>query len=148
MSQCLGNWCSDFRLEALNGSRQDRQCAETGIRFILEVLARLPGEDENLNLSVDLGMLYFALGRKTEGEQCCHNLIQAHPNRAAGYVILSDELLRRFREDARDRDHLHRAVQLLEQAMAYPVEDPDDFGVPARLADARELLRANKPARE
>lgn len=55
-------------------------------------------EDKTLNLSGDLGMLYFAVGRDAEGEQCCQQLIRTHPDRAVGYVLLSDELLRRFRK--------------------------------------------------
>ncbi len=139
MSQCLSNWCVDFRLEAVNGALKDRQCGEIGIRFILNVLARLPEEDKELNLSGDLGMLYFAVGRDAEGEACCQQLIRAHPDHADGYVILSDELIRRFRRGVAGRDQLQRGIQLLEQALAYPVADPENFDVPARLADAREL---------
>jgi hypothetical protein len=140
MSQCLSNWCVDFRLEAVNGALKDRQCGEIGIHFIQEVLARLPEEDKDLNLSDDLGILYFAVGRDAEGEQCCQQLIRTHPDRAVGYVILSDELLRRFRKGLTGQEELQRGIQLLEQALAYPVKDPEDFDVPARLTDARELL--------
>jgi hypothetical protein len=140
MSQCLSNWCVDFRLEAVNGALEDRPCGEVGIRFIQEVLARLPEEDKDLNLSGDLGMLYFAVGRDTEGEQLCQQLIRNHPDCAVGYVIWSDELHRRFRKGLTGLDDLRRGIQLLEQALAYPVNDAENFDVPARLADARELL--------
>lgn len=139
MSQCLSNWCVDFRLEAINGALKDRQCGEIGIRFIQEVLARLPAEDQDLHLSGDLGMLYFSVGRDAEAEQHCQQLIRAHPDRAVGYVIQSDELVRRFRKRLVGQDQLRRGVQLLEQALAYPVKDSENFDVPARLADAREL---------
>ena len=139
MSQLLSNWCVDFRMEAINGALKDRQCGELGIRFIQEVLARLPEEDKDLNLSGDLGMLYFAVGLDAEAEQCCQQLIRTHPDRAVGYVILSDELLRRLRKGLAGQDQLQRGIQLLEQALAYPVKDPENFDVPARLADAREL---------
>jgi hypothetical protein len=139
MSQCLSNWCVDFRLEAINGALKDGQCGEIGIRFLQEVLARLPAADQDLNLSGDLGMLYFAVGRDVEAEQHCQQLIRAHPDRAVGYVILSDELLRRFRKGLVGYDQLRRGIQLLEQALAYPVKDADSFDVPARLADARKL---------
>ena len=140
MSQCLPNWCGDFRLEAVNGALKDRHCGEVGIRFIQEVLSRLPEEDKELNLSGDLGMLYFTVGRDAEGEQLCQQLIRNYPDSALGYVIWSDELLRRFRKGLTGLDNLRRGIQLLEQALAFPVNDAEDFDVPARLADARELL--------
>jgi hypothetical protein len=140
MSQCLANWCVDFRMEAINGALKDRPCGEIGIRFIQEVLARVPEEDKDLNLSGDLGMLYFAVGRDHEGEQLCQQLIRTHPDRAVGYVIWSDELLRRFRKGLATQADLQRGIQLLEQALAYPVKDADNFDVPTRLADGRELL--------
>lgn len=145
MSQCLSNWSVDFRLEALNGGFKERQCGEIGIRFIHEMLAQLPAEDKDLNLSGDLGMLYFAVGRGAEGEQCCEQLIRTHPDRAVGYVNLSDELLRRFRKGLVDHDQLRRGIQLLEEALAYPVKDAESFDVPARLAEARELVTPTHP---
>jgi tetratricopeptide (TPR) repeat protein len=140
MSQCLSNWCVDFRLEAVNGALKDRQCGEIGIQFIQEALARLPEEDNDRDLSGDLGMVYFAVGRDTEGEQLCQQLIRDHPDWAVGYVTWSDELLRRFQKGLTGQGDLQRGIQLLEQALAYPVKDPESFDVPARLADARELL--------
>jgi hypothetical protein len=67
-------------------------------------------------------------------------LIRNHPDCAVGYVIWSGELLRRFRKGLTGLDDLRRGIQLLEQALAYPVHDAENFDVPARLADARELL--------
>jgi len=139
MSQHLGNWGGDFRMEALNGALRDPQCGELGIRFIREVLDTLPESDSDLNFSGDLGMLYFAVGREAEGEQWCRRLIETHPDRAVGYVILSDELLRRYRKGEAGREQLDRGIQLLEQALAYPVTDPQNYDVESRLADARTL---------
>ncbi len=141
MSQHLGNWGVDFRMEALNGTLKDRQCGELGIRFIREVLQILPESDSDLNFSGDLGMLYFAVGRDAEGEQWCQRLIQEHPDRAVGYVTLSAELLRHYRKGEAGQDQLDRAIQLLEQALAYPVKDPRDYDVESRLTDARSMRR-------
>ena len=141
MSQFLGNWGVDFRIEAINGALQDRHCGELGIRFIREVLERLPESDSDLNFSGDLGMLLFAVGCDAEGEQWCQRLIQDYPDRAVGYVIISEELLRRFRKGEAGQDQLERGIQLLEQALAYPVKDPRDYDVESRLADARAMRR-------
>lgn len=140
MSQCLSNWSVDFRLETLNAARQDPVCGELGIRFIQGLLAVLPAEDDHLNLSADLAMLCFAVGREAEAEQCCQRLTQDHPDRAVGYVVLSDALVHRASTGQDVEADLERALQLLERAAAYPVKDADSFDVSARLKDARELL--------
>ena len=141
MSQHLGNWGVDFRLEALNGALRDPNCGEVGIRFIREVLETLPESDSDLNFSGDLGMLYFEVGRDVEGEQWCRGLMESHPDRAVGYVTLSDELLRRYRKGQAGREDLARGIQLLEEALARPVTDAKNYDVESRLAEARSLQR-------
>ena len=140
MSQCLSNWSGDFRLEALNASLDDAHCGEIGIRFIRELLEAFPQEDDRLNFRGDLALIYFHLRRDAEAEESCQQLIRDHPERAMGYVTLSDRLLGRRSKAAPDRAKVQRAIDLLEQALAYPVEDAEDFDVASRLATARGLL--------
>lgn len=140
MSQCLSNWSQDFRLEALNGSPSDARCGELGIRFIRELLEALPKEEDNLGCSADLAMLYFNLRRDVEAEQLCQRLVRDHPDRAAGYVALADGLLRDSFKSTLDTARVLRAIHSLEQALAYPVKDADDFDLASRLAEARGLL--------
>ena len=115
-------------------------CGELGIRFVRELLAALPKEEERLEVPGDLAMLCFNLQRGAEGEDCCQKLIHDHPDRATGYVHLSDGLLRDSFKGAPDPARIRRAIDLLEQALAKPVKDADDFDVASRLAEARKLL--------
>jgi len=140
MSQCLSNWSVGFRLEAVNAALGDAACGELGIRFVQELRESLPGEDKDLHLSGDLAMLYFHLQRDAEAERCCQQLIHDHPDRAVGYVLLSDGLARRASRRSDPAACLQRARELLEQALAYRVKDADDFDVPLRLKDVRESL--------
>jgi hypothetical protein len=140
MSQSLPNWAGDFCLEALNGSLTDRRCGELGIQFIRELLNTLPAEHERLNFQGDLATLYFRTQRIAEGEQCCEQLIRDHPDRAIGYAALSDGLLDGAAKKAPAPVSILRAITVLEQALARPVTDADDFDLPARLAEARQLL--------
>jgi hypothetical protein len=144
MSQCLSNWSVDFRLEAVNSSLSDVACGQIGIRFCHELIESLPDEDRDLNISGDLSMLYYHVGNTEKGEQCCQRLIEKRPDHPAGYVHLSDELVRRYSKDEADASHLHRAIQVLEQALAYPVKDPENWDLSARLAEARKQLRLNQ----
>jgi hypothetical protein len=140
MSQCRSNWSQDFRLEAINASLKNPQCGELGIRFIRELLAALPDEEERLENTGDLAMLYFNLQRDAEAEDCCQKLIRDHPDRATGYVHLSDGLLRDSFRGAPDPTRIRRAIDLLEQALAKSVTDAEDFDVASRLTEARDLL--------
>jgi len=80
------------------------------------------------------------LQRDAEGENLCQELIHAHPDQASGYVALADGLLsRRFRGTC-ELPRIQRAICVLEQAMARPVKDADNFDLAQRLSGARELL--------
>jgi SEC-C motif-containing protein len=140
MSQCLSNWCVDFRLELRNASVNDKECGEIGVRFIREVLQALPKEETRSNLLGDLGELLFHLQRNTEAEQCCEKLFHDYPDQAIGYVTLADGLLGSSFRGACDPPRIQRAIGVLEAALARPVKDAEDYDVAKRLFDARELL--------
>lgn len=139
MSQHLGNWDVDFRIAALNG--RDPQCGEIGIRYITELAAALPEDEDRLTRQGDLAMLHFKLGHHLEAEQCCRQIIQEHPECAIGYVTLADGWLRDSWRGAPDPDRINQAIALLEQALAYPVIDAESFNLSKRLTDTRALLR-------
>lgn len=122
-----------------------RGAGELGIRFIQGLCAAWPAGPEQVHLRGDLAMLYFHLHREAEAEQCCLELIHDHPDSATGYVDLSDGLLRSSMKGVPDPARCQRAIQILEQALAYPAKDADDYDVSARLADARALLSKAAP---
>jgi hypothetical protein len=136
MSQCLSNWSVEFRIECLN----DIASGHLGIRFCRQLLAALPAEDENLNVSGDLAMLCFNAGRDEEGEQCCQQMIAKRPDHPSGYVHLSDELVRHYSRGRTDDGAVRRAIELLERALAYPVADAEQWDLAKRLAEARKIL--------
>jgi SEC-C motif len=140
MSQSLSNWAGDFCLEAINGSLSDPRCGEFGIQFITELLQTLPGEPELLNFQADLATLYFHTQRIAEGEQFCEQMIRDHPDRAVGYAVLSDGLLEKSSKQAPAPVSIQRAIAILEQALARPVSDAEDFDLAKRLTTARELV--------
>jgi len=140
MSQCFSNWCVDFRLESRNASVDDKECGEIGVRFIREVLQALPQEETRSNLLGDLGELLFHLQRDTEAEECCEKLFHDYPDQAIGYVTLADGFLGSSIRGACDPQRIHRAISVLEAALARPVMDAEDYDVAKRLIDARELL--------
>jgi tetratricopeptide (TPR) repeat protein len=140
MSQFLSNWRGDFVLEAVNASLDDRACGQIGIRFIQELLEALPGEANEEFLSSDLAQIHFHLEHYAEAEELCQKLIHDHPDRAVGYVTLADGLMRRFSKNAISPLRHQQAVHVLERALSFPVKDADDYGLAARLADARESL--------
>jgi hypothetical protein len=87
-----------------------------------------------------LEILHFHLHQDAEAERLCQQLIQEYPDRAVGYVTLSDALRRHSPKEGSDPVFLQRAIHLLERALDYPVQDAENFDLPGRLADAREAL--------
>ena len=83
--------------------------------------------------------MHFHCGRDEEGERLFLKLIEQHPDRAAGYVGLSDELSDRSKQSWRPAD-IARAVAVLEQALARPVADAADFDIENRLKVCRAKL--------
>jgi len=138
MSQHLSNWDVDFRMAALNG--MDPRCAEIGIRYLQELCAASPEDEQLLSRQGDQGSLLFNLGRDLEAEQCCRRMIQQHPDCAIGYVTLADGWLRDSRRGAVDLDKVNRAIELLQQAQDHPVADATDFDLANRLQSTRALL--------
>lgn len=60
-------------------------------------------------------------------------LIADAPDQAVGYVDLAEELA--FDDNKSTAEDVDRAVRLLEQALAYPVKDADEWDIADRLAD-------------
>ncbi len=142
MSQRLSNWAMDFCMEAINGSLADPRCGELGIQFIKDLLNALPAESKQLNFQGDLATIYFQTQQRVEGEACCEKLVRDHPDRAIGYAVFSDGLLGSpSRKTPPHPAAIQRAIAVLEQALAHPVTDAEDFDLSNRLAEAREFLR-------
>lgn len=138
-TQSLFNWVQDFALELHNAAVVDRRYAEAGVRLCQEVLAHFRDEDEPfvVNFRVDLGEFHFLAAQHKDGERVLVELIRDHPSRAAGYARLAEILGYGPTPNSKPID-LQRAQELIEQALARPVNDAADYDLETRLADLRE----------
>ena len=75
------------------------------------------------------------LGDFEKGEETLQGLIDSHPDDAAGYALLSTHL--GWTRHGDDYGDLSRAIDVLEQAVAHPVRNPDAWDIEQRLADLR-----------
>jgi len=90
-----------------------------------------------INFRADLGELLYILGEEEAGERVMLELIGEHPETAAGYARLAETL---GYGPTRERGPIDtsRAIALLEQALARPVEDAQAYDLESRLRDLRE----------
>jgi len=135
------NWIQDLGMAFYNAAVKKPEYAEKGIRFMEQVLDQFTEEDELfiMNFMCDLGTLYFRAGREADGEKWFREIIRKNPRKAQPYAHLSDALAFDRRGDKGPRD-FERAIQVLEEALAVPVEDAEDFELDVRIADLREQL--------
>jgi hypothetical protein len=144
-TQSIQNWVQDFQMELYNAARVEVRYARMGARLCEQVLARFTG-DEGLfirNFRAELGEFYYMEGRHDGGERVLMDLIRDHPDRAIGYASLANLLAHGACRDDGPIDP-QRARALLEEALALPVIDAEDYGLEYRL---NELLGsgASKP---
>lgn len=135
-TQFLSNWARDFCLESANGSLSEPAGAPIGIRFLEGLMEALPDEAQDLHFRNDLATLYFRMGQPDQGRARFEKLISEYPDQAIGYVGLASEL--GFGRNPKSVGDLREAIGLLESALAYPVKDPRDYDVAARLKDLRK----------
>lgn len=138
MRQPFFSWALDFSTAALNTVRQHPELAAPAAEVLGELLARLAPEDKHreLPLQGDRACLLEAAGRRDEAEQLLRQLREQYPRQAVGYAIQADLWSR----EGADREHLQRALQLLEEAAARPVLDGKDWDLDARLQQVRRAL--------
>lgn len=136
--QPIHDWVQDFALELYNAALDDDRHAETGVRLCEEVLSQFPDESElfQLNFRADLGQFHYLAANREEGERVLLELIEDHPDRAAGYARLADILGYGVRRDDGPTDH-ERAIALFESALARPVTDARHYDLENRLKDLR-----------
>ena len=138
ISQMFFNWIQDFEMSLTNITRTNSKYAEIGTLIICKIVEQFDKEDIDtmLNIHCDLGKVLFMSGQREESEAVFQEIIKKNPQYPHGYVSFSDELS--------DSDNLQQdlpqAISLLEQALAYPVEDPAGWDIECRLTDLRAEL--------
>jgi len=133
------NWIQDLVLELTNAAQDDPRYAEHGRQLCHAVLAQFPDEGGlfRINFRADLGEFLYLLGEDEAGEQMLRELIRDYPESAAGYARLA-EVLGYGPTRARGSLDVSRAIELLEAALARPVEDAQEYDLQARLRELRE----------
>lgn len=139
VSEFFSNWIQDFMDALKNVAFENTRYAETGVRVAREVLAQFVDESllSRLNIQCDLGDLLVLANRREEGEAELQSVILNYPHLSQGYVRLAYLIL----DNSSGPADTLRAIALLEQALAYPVEDEDDWDIHAQLADLRAQLK-------
>ena len=138
-TQCLFDWLQDFCIELSNAALDAPRYADDGIRLCEHVLGQFVEESRLFlrNFRTDLGQFHFLAGRPDEGERVLLEVIRDHPDTAAGYVRLADLLAYGARPGDGPID-TRWAVELLEKALARPVEDAAQFDLEGRLQELRD----------
>lgn len=139
ISQFFGNWIQDFVMALIDAAREDPRYAEIGVRVAREVLDQFVDESllSRLNFQCDLGDLLVLANRREEGEAELQAIILNYPHLSQGYVRLAHLIL----DNSSGHTDILRAIALLERALAYPVEDADQWDIHAQLADLRAQLK-------
>ncbi len=140
-SYYLADWIQDYCSEMHNLALTDTAAAQAGAAFCSQVLLQFPQESDLLreNFRASLGEFHFLAGQPDEGEKVLTELIADLPHHSVGYAYLADMYGEvRFNSGQDQPRDLDRAIKLLEQGLAYPVEDAQDYDLERRLGWFRE----------
>lgn len=129
------NWTQDICEQLRNAALSRQAYAERGVLFCEQVIAQFSDEDRDYldHFRCDMSDMLVLTGQRAQAEAILNEIIEARPDEAVGYVTLAGALTLRSNDEA-DRQ---RAAALLERALAYPVVDPEDWDLAARLEDLR-----------
>lgn len=134
----LGNWLWDAEDAIHNGSLDDPDLAREGIAWCKALVERFPETERSRSLRRQEGELHVSLGEPEHAEAIALALRNDDPDDALGYVALADIY------DSRRAGRLHdpkRALEVLEEALARPVRNPEDYDIEGRVAYLREEER-------
>jgi hypothetical protein len=125
----LLNWTQEYVEEHIHVSPEH---VEDGIKLIDELLEQFSAENElfRQNLMMDKSTIFEIADRIDDAERAARAIIDAWPTKAIGYATLASVA----EKAKRKRD----AIAVIEQALAVPVDDADDFDLSWRLEYLRE----------
>ncbi len=139
----LADWIQEYCAAMHNAALEHETWAKTGASFCSQVLLQFPDEEELLleNFTASHGEFLFLCGEVVEGEEVLTALIKNRPHRSVGYAYLADMFGEaRFNVGKESPRNLDKAIAILHQGLAYPVEDAEDYGIDKRLAWFKEAL--------
>ncbi len=139
----LHDWLQDFSMEIANVIRDEPQWATKGAEFCRKVLEQFPAERKlfRLNFRLDEADFICCSGDDEAGERAFLRFIADHPDEPGGYARLAESLEARGRRNSSLAD-LEQARQLLRDALARPVEDPESYSVEDRLQHIEKQIEA------
>ncbi len=132
----LKNWTQDYCATLYNAALTDAATAKVGVSFCQGILLQFSDEDSQFlnNFKASLGEFHYLAAEAQEGEKILTDLIYDYPQCAIGYAYLADMLgAAKYNPTGDAPVDLDRAIDLLEKALAYPVEDAADFDLEKRL---------------
>ncbi len=131
----MGNWVQDFVQELRNAALQQPVYAKKGILFTEEILDLFEFHADSVaDLRCDMADMLVLVGERERAEAMIEAVLSASPDKSIGYVRLAHALTLRS-DSAADLD---RAIALLEQAKARPVDDPEDWDLISQLEHFKE----------
>ncbi|MCP4292634.1 MAG: SEC-C domain-containing protein [bacterium] len=135
----LQDYCATMHRQAL----EDETVAQNGARFCEAVLLQFPHEESVFleNFRASLGEFHYLAKNTEAGEEVLLQLIKDLPARSVGYAYLADMFgSGRFNPHGDAPVDLPRAIKILQDALAHPVEDAKDYDLEKRLAWFQEAL--------
>ncbi|MFP4601251.1 MAG: tetratricopeptide repeat protein, partial [Persicimonas sp.] len=137
------NWMWDVLNTGRGLATKNPDRVAPAVDFAEEFLAGFGGESGELRGAIQAELAYFIgrAGRIEAAEEICRRLIDEQPEQARGYCTLADVYL------GAEPPELSRALEILEEAVEYPVKDPEDWDLTRRIDQVRRDLRM-KEARE
>lgn len=136
----LVNWTWDFDIDLMNAALEDEDFARRGLDLFDRLVSRFTGVSRHKRTleHVRIEFLYSA-GRYQQGEEALLAMIRDDPEEAGPYAWLSDQLIRRGNPpEYRD---VPRALALLEDALARPMRNPEEYDLENRIEFLRDKLK-------
>jgi len=145
----IHDWLQDLAQEFGNAARHRKSYVPRGTELCRTVLEQFPNEKQLFvqNFRADLGEFYLLDGHNEQGEAEFVALIKDHPEQAVGYVRFAHALEERHQRLKNAAD-LRLAIDLLQQALNYPVVDANDYSAAKHLDRLRvDIEQLNARAR-
>lgn len=139
-SELFSTWIQSFASPWTVGEPDVRVKRERNLALLRECMEQFPDEDPELlrQFRVDLAVVHFALGERSEGRAVLEAMIVAEPTLCAPYSALAADLYHK----ATTPEELEEAMEILLRAKAADVVDGDIHDLDLRIVDACESLSA------
>ena len=131
--QSLGNWVGDLEIELYNTSIRNPAFLPRGLKLYERLVERFAPTREHEIFRKQLAEYSLRCGHEKRGVTVLRELISEKPDDAAAYVTLSEYFSKQGRTG--------EALALLEEAVARPVANIDDWDLRQRLDELRRSPR-------